>query len=110
MSSRFLGHTEAKRIHAIECAWLERVRRCQLYCYHMPAATFECLDECAGYFVSRAPVVPARVDVIDLLGALGPTARNAVPALLGELSLCLFLLFRGVNLEKYRARLALQTA
>jgi len=60
---QFLGSSAA--VVAIEQEWLERVRRCQLYCYHMPAATFECLDECAGYFVSRAPVVPARVDVIE---------------------------------------------
>jgi hypothetical protein len=26
---------------------------------------FQCLDECAGYFVSRVPVVPALVDVFD---------------------------------------------
>ena len=25
----------------------------------------ECLDECAGYFVSRMPVVPARLEVCD---------------------------------------------
>ncbi len=27
--------------------------------------TFECIDECAGYFVSRVPVIPARVEIID---------------------------------------------
>jgi hypothetical protein len=42
---------------------LERLRRCRLYCYHLPPETFECFDECAGYFVSRLPVVPAFVEV-----------------------------------------------
>jgi hypothetical protein len=37
----------------------------------MPPKTFECIDECAGYFVSRRPVVPTRVQVVDdLLAAL----------------------------------------
>jgi hypothetical protein len=60
---RFLPSSAA--VVAIEQAWLERLQRCRLYCYHMPPQTFECIDECAGYFVSRAPVVPARVQVID---------------------------------------------
>jgi hypothetical protein len=37
----------------------------------MPPETFACIDEWAGYFVSRVPVVPTRVQVIDdLLAAL----------------------------------------
>jgi hypothetical protein len=50
---------------AVESGWLERLRSCRLYCYHLPPETFECLDECAGYFVSRAAVVPARVEAFD---------------------------------------------
>lgn len=42
---------------------------CRLFCYHLPPETFCCLDECAGYFVSRQPVVPARVETIDDLPA-----------------------------------------
>jgi len=60
---RFLGSSTA--VIAIEQGWFERVRSCRLYCYHMPTDTFGCLDECAGYFVSRLPVVPASVEVID---------------------------------------------
>jgi len=66
---RFLGSSPA--VIAVESAWLERLRSCRLYCYHLPPETFECLDECAGYFVSRRPVVPAQVQVIeDVLAAL----------------------------------------
>jgi hypothetical protein len=36
-----------------------------LYGYGLPAETFRCIDECAGDFVSRVPVVPTSVDVID---------------------------------------------
>ncbi len=66
---RFLGSSPA--VIAVESAWLERLLLCSLYCYHLPPDTFACIDECAGYFVSRGPVVPARVQVVDdLLAAL----------------------------------------
>jgi hypothetical protein len=66
---RFLGSSRA--VIAVESAWLERLRSCRLYCYHLPPETFACFDECAGYFVSRRPVVPTQVQVVDdLLAAL----------------------------------------
>lgn len=60
---RFLGSSPA--VVAVESGWLGRLRDCRLYCYHLPAETFECIDECAGYFVSRVPVVSAGVEVFD---------------------------------------------
>jgi len=60
---QFLGKSNA--VVAIESGWFERLRSCQLFCYHLPPDTFECIDECAGYFVSHLPVVPARVEVLD---------------------------------------------
>lgn len=67
---RLLGSCSA--VVAIERGWLERVRRCRLYCYHLPPQTFECIDECAGYFVSRVSVVPAHVEALpDPLTELG---------------------------------------
>jgi hypothetical protein len=66
---RFLGSSPA--VIAVESAWLERLRSCRLYCYHMPPETFRCIDECAGYFVSREAVVPTHIQVIeDPLAAL----------------------------------------
>jgi hypothetical protein len=50
---------------AVEAGWLERIRRGRLFCYHLPPETFECLDACAGYFVSRIPVIPERIEVFD---------------------------------------------
>jgi hypothetical protein len=64
---RFLGSSPA--VVAVESGWLERLRSCRLYCYHMPPETFTCIDDCAGYFVSREAVVPARVQVVDDLPA-----------------------------------------
>jgi Family of unknown function (DUF6886) len=60
---RFLGSSPA--VLAIETGWFERVRECRLWCYHLPGDTFELADECAGYFVSRVPVRPLRVQVIE---------------------------------------------
>ena len=60
---RFLASSTA--VIAIEREWFERLRSCRLYCYYLPPDTFECVDECAGYFVSRLPVVPAWVEVVD---------------------------------------------
>jgi uncharacterized protein DUF6886 len=66
---RYLGASAA--VMAIESAWWTRLRDCRLYCYHLPADTFECLDEGAGYFVSRAPVGVQGVEVVeDVIGAL----------------------------------------
>jgi hypothetical protein len=66
---RFLGASVA--VLAIETRWFERMRACRLHCYHLPSETFELADECAGYFVSRVPVKPLRVQVIeDLVSAL----------------------------------------
>ena len=70
----YLGSSTA--VVAIEQAWLERLRSCRLYCYHLPPGTFERVDDCAGYAVSRVPVVPVRVDVID--DAIGELRRRDV--------------------------------
>ena len=70
---QFLGPSPA--VIAVESGWLERLRSCRLYCYHLPGETFECVDECAGYYVSRIAVVPTRVEVID-----DPIAAIVAPA------------------------------
>jgi hypothetical protein len=60
---RFLGASSS--VIAFEASWLERVRQARLFCYHLPAASFRCVDECAGYFHSTEAVVPEHVDVIE---------------------------------------------
>jgi hypothetical protein len=60
---RFLGSSPA--VVAVESGWWERLRSCRLCCYHLPPETFECIDECAGYFVSPVPVVPAGLQILD---------------------------------------------
>src|SRR5947209_3607509 len=39
---RFLGSSTA--VIAIENGWLDRVRACRLYVYHLPGDGFECID------------------------------------------------------------------
>jgi hypothetical protein len=60
---RFLGSSPA--VVAIESAWFERLRTARLYCYHFAPDSFECIDACAGYFVSRSAVMPVRVEVLE---------------------------------------------
>jgi uncharacterized protein DUF6886 len=60
---RFLGSSAA--VVAVESGWLDRLRSCRLYCYQLPPETFECIDECAGYFVSRTSAEPTSVEVFD---------------------------------------------
>ena len=68
-SARFLGTSAA--VVAIEARWWNRIRAFTLYSYHLPSETFACIDECAGYFVSRECVRPLRVEIIeDPLAAL----------------------------------------
>jgi hypothetical protein len=60
---RFLGTSTA--VVAIESGWVERIRSCRLFCYHLPADTFENIDTTAGYLVSRVAVEPLKIEVID---------------------------------------------
>ena len=60
---RFLGSSRA--VVAVEANWWNRIQSCRLYIYRLPAATFQCIDACAGYFVSRERVRPESVEVTD---------------------------------------------
>ena len=63
-----LGLGGARRLHAIEGAWLERVRACQLFAYEFDAAFFQVKNAQAGYGVARCDVVPLAVSPVgDLL-------------------------------------------
>jgi hypothetical protein len=68
---RFLASATAPRVVAIENAWLERAARQTLWIYRFPSGTFEKIDDCAGYWVSRMPVVPESTErVPSALAAL----------------------------------------
>lgn len=66
-AERFLAGT-ASRVHAIESAWLERVRGARVVAYRLPEQGFEPHPEVGGYWVARDPVAPlALVELGDLL-------------------------------------------
>lgn len=68
--ARFFAAVSGRMVIAVEGAWLERLRTTRLYRYTMPEETFVDIHD-HGVHVSRAPVVPLRVEPVgDLLAAL----------------------------------------
>jgi hypothetical protein len=66
---RFLDGDRDRRVHAIECAWLERMRTARVLAYRLPGDTFRPHPEVGGYWLSREPVQPFDVAQLDdLLG------------------------------------------
>lgn len=61
----FFGASTARRIIAIEPAWIERAVSTPIYLYDMPADSFSCIDTHAGHYISRVTVVPSNVQRID---------------------------------------------
>jgi hypothetical protein len=55
---RILGPGGGWRVHAIEHAWLERMRTVSLFAYRLPAGEFEPLDDRLHTFVSTHAVEP----------------------------------------------------
>lgn len=78
---RWLDGDRARRVAAIESAWLERMRAVRLFAYRLPEDTFEPWDR---FFVSRKTVVPFEpVELGDLLArhAAAGIELRIVPAL-----------------------------
>ena len=66
-----MAGTSAGHVVAIETGWMPALRQGRLYQYELPPDTFVPVDEGAGYYISREPVVPLGVVTIDdLLGEL----------------------------------------
>lgn len=61
---RFLDGDRSLRVHAIEAAWLERMRAARVFAYRLPERTFRPHASVSGYWVSSARVEPR--DVMEL--------------------------------------------
>ena len=69
--AQLMAGTSAGHVVAIETGWMPALRQGHLYQYELPPTTFVPIDEGAGYFISRDPVVPLDMRLIDdLLGEL----------------------------------------
>ena len=63
-----LAFDGARRMHAIEDSWLERVRKCELFAYELNPEPFQSRLTDAGYWVASVPVEPISVTPLgDLL-------------------------------------------
>ncbi len=65
----------AKRVHAVEGAWLNRMRQAAVVAYRLPEASFEPDPEVGGYWLSRVPVEPLEVVELGDLLSLHATAE-----------------------------------
>ena len=97
----------AERVHAIEGAWLERVRAARVVAYRLPEETFTPHPEVGGYWVSRDRVVPLElVELGDLLDrhAAAEIELRVVPNLwpLWERVVASTLEFSGIRLRNAR--------
>jgi hypothetical protein len=68
---KFMGHSAADFIMAVEAKWYPAIVRTRLYCYEFPPATFTVLDETAGYYISYDQVEPVSIrEIGDIPAAL----------------------------------------
>jgi hypothetical protein len=65
----------ATRVHAVEGAWLDRIRSARVVAYRLPEESFEPHREVGGYWLSREPVAPLEVVELGDLLALHTTAE-----------------------------------
>jgi hypothetical protein len=72
---RFLDGHRARRVHAIECVWLGRMRSARVLAYRLPEATFRPHPEVGGYWISREEVEPSAVVALGDLLARHAEAR-----------------------------------
>jgi hypothetical protein len=94
-------------VHAIEGAWLDRMRTARVFAYRLPDDGFQLADATAGYWVARQPVEPLeRAALDDLLQrhAAAAIELRIVPTLrpLWQRVIASTLAFSGIRLRNAR--------
>ena len=59
----FIQQGGAKHVVAIEWAWFSRLKNSHIWTYELPIETFSCAVSEAGYYISRTPVKPIKIQV-----------------------------------------------
>ena len=68
---RLMAGTTAKHVIAIEARWLTKIQKQCLYQYEFDSEGFTLVDEIAGYWISRKPIIPiAETKIDNILSAL----------------------------------------
>jgi hypothetical protein len=63
-----IGVTDARRVHAVEARWMQRIGDADLFVYRLPAAGFRPWSDADGHWVATEPVEPLEVEPVgDLL-------------------------------------------
>lgn len=75
LARALLGMGARNRMHAVESAWLERMRACKMYVYRFDAAPFVIHNNDAGYYSTREDTKPLSVEPIGDLLALHANAN-----------------------------------
>jgi uncharacterized protein DUF6886 len=108
---RVLGPGGGERVHAVEYAWLERIRTIRLYSYRLPASSFRPIGEPRSYaMVAVEPVAPlGRPEPIGDLFAVHAAAGiqlRVLPSLWGFVDAvsASTMEFSGIRLRQASAR------
>ena len=68
---KLMGGSSAKHIVAVEARWLPEIQEQCLYQYEFNSEGFTLVDQVAGYWISRKPVLPiAETKIGNILAAL----------------------------------------
>ncbi len=68
---KLMGGSSAKYVVAVESRWLLEIQKQCLYQYEFNSEGFTLVDEVAGYWISRKPVIPiAETKIDNILAAL----------------------------------------
>jgi hypothetical protein len=68
---KLMGESSAKYVVAVETRWLSQIQKQCLYQYEFNSEGFSLVDEIAGYWISRKPVIPiAETKIDNILAAL----------------------------------------